>query len=434
MPLDLSKLPDALMGVGNILGALGEIESGGRIRNPVLPMIQQRQDALDKEILRRLQQRRLEMDEKRLGMEEEGLRLKKEESGRRLLSDLFQHVLPNIDDEEQANKLFQNLIKSDALKDIVGDEDLSNIRYSKKTKGLAGTREFKREEGVLDPISGQPIEGLYEFEGGKLEGGKWTFSKLKPAKTTADSPFAKVDPSKYTPESIAEFSKTGDHSKLVPREEPVKPKDVGNDREALALERGYSSFAEAPQNVKAEINKEVKRREDERLRLSQMHVNVADANRNFQQESSLRKEFLAQNKTFVDIRDSYARVQAAAKDPSAAGDLALVFSYMKILDPISVVREGEQATAENARGVPEGIRNLYNKVLTGQKLGPNQRKDFVDRAGRLYKAQEEQYKKSVTQYGRIADAAGLNRQNILVDLLSPTPGGGPKILSIEKVP
>ena len=37
---------------------------------------------------------------------------------------------------------------------------------------------------------------------------------------------------------------------------------------------------------------------------------------------------------------------------NAAGDMALIFSYMKMLDPNSTVREGEYATAEAAAGVP----------------------------------------------------------------------------------
>jgi len=34
---------------------------------------------------------------------------------------------------------------------------------------------------------------------------------------------------------------------------------------------------------------------------------------------------------------------------------------MKILDPGSVVREGEFATAQNSAGIPERIRAKYNR-------------------------------------------------------------------------
>ena len=55
----------------------------------------------------------------------------------------------------------------------------------------------------------------------------------------------------------------------------------------------------------------------------------------------------------------------------------MVFKFMKALDPTSVVREGEQANAENSAGVPEAVRNMYNKVMSGARLGDEQMKQFV---------------------------------------------------------
>ena len=50
---------------------------------------------------------------------------------------------------------------------------------------------------------------------------------------------------------------------------------------------------------------------------------------------------------------------------------------MKMLDPTSVVREGEFATAQNATGVPERIRNSFNKAMSGERLGQKQRTKFI---------------------------------------------------------
>ncbi len=86
-------------------------------------------------------------------------------------------------------------------------------------------------------------------------------------------------------------------------------------------------------------------------------------------------------------REAFTQIQTVADaDPSAAGDLSLIFSYMKILDPPSTVREGEQALAEQARGVPDGIRNLYNKLLTGERLTPEQRADFATKSEDVYRS------------------------------------------------
>ena len=61
-------------------------------------------------------------------------------------------------------------------------------------------------------------------------------------------------------------------------------------------------------------------------------------------------------------------------------DMSTIFSFMKILDPGSTVREGEYATAQNARGIPATISNFYNQVVAGNKLTPEQRLQFLEAA------------------------------------------------------
>lgn len=120
-------------------------------------------------------------------------------------------------------------------------------------------------------------------------------------------------------------------------------------------------------------------------------------------------------KDFIDIRDGYDRVSAGANDNSAVGDMSVIFGYMKMLDPTSVVREGEQASAENARGVPERLRNIYNKMLTGQRLTPEQRSSFQNMAGRLYQQKEKQYVKAGDYYKNIATKTGLDPNMVMRD-------------------
>lgn len=104
----------------------------------------------------------------------------------------------------------------------------------------------------------------------------------------------------------------------------------------------------------------------------------------------LRREHFQATKEIgtADVLASHSRItEVAEQAPSAAGDISLVFNFMKMNDPQSTVREGEFATAEKARGVPESIRNIYNKILEGQLLTPDQRKDFSNQAGNLLEGQ-----------------------------------------------
>lgn len=122
----------------------------------------------------------------------------------------------------------------------------------------------------------------------------------------------------------------------------------------------------------------------------------------FDRANVLRDEYNTQTKDFTVIGDAYERLQSVAADPSAAGDLALIFSYMKILDPGSVVREQEFANAQNAAGIPERVRAAYNKALTGERLPPSQRADFLKQAENLYKGQERRQQKVRQRYEKLA--------------------------------
>ena len=133
--------------------------------------------------------------------------------------------------------------------------------------------------------------------------------------------------------------------------------------------------------------------------------------------AGLRKEFTGQSKNFETIRDSFVRMNSVSQDPSAAGDLALVFNFMKVLDPGSVVRESEFATAQNAAGVPDRIRALWNNLKRGQRMAPAQRTDFLEQAGNMFDAQLQQQLRLEDQFTGISERLGANPANVVVDFV-----------------
>lgn len=139
---------------------------------------------------------------------------------------------------------------------------------------------------------------------------------------------------------------------------------------------------------------------------------VADA---LKLEGDLRKEVMGNpvTKAYLESQVAFEKVQRAAKDPSAAGDLALIFGVMKTLDPGSTVREGEFANAQNAGGVGDRVVSLYNRVLAGQRLSPEQRADFVRTAGTQHAAQQAAFQRIVDAYRGVAQRAGANVNDVL---------------------
>jgi len=134
-------------------------------------------------------------------------------------------------------------------------------------------------------------------------------------------------------------------------------------------------------------------------------------------ESTLRKEFnnLFEVTQMREMKTMYDKVNIAAKEDSSPGDISLIFAYMKMLDPRSTVREGEAATIEQARGVPETIFNLYNKLTTGEKLTVQQRASFVKASKALMVGTIENYKPVYEAYVDIAERKGFKVEDVVID-------------------
>lgn len=119
-------------------------------------------------------------------------------------------------------------------------------------------------------------------------------------------------------------------------------------------------------------------------------------------------QFLQQTTKHLDVADAYRRVMAAGQNPSAAGDIALLTGFMKLVDPGSTVREGEFATAQNSGGVPDRVRALYNRLLNGERLTEPMRKDFMGQAGHLAKTMKESLDEVIAGTQARAKASGLD--------------------------
>ena len=240
----------------------------------------------------------------------------------------------------------------------------------RRNGGLISTREQDRgqldqiKQGILARvISDEQADALMKRNpGAQLE----LAVALKQAKTKDPTGlFGKINPKDFTQESVKKFAETQDFASLVPREDPNQAN--------------------------------------------------ARSDRIFTQTAKLRDEFRNLSKDYIDVRDAYGRIQESAKNPSAAGDLALIFNYMKMLDPGSTVREGEFATAQNSAGIPDRVRAMYNKSIAGERLAPGTRNDFTSRAGSLYKRQLASHKKSTAQYNALAKRYNIDPQNVTTD-------------------
>ena len=95
------------------------------------------------------------------------------------------------------------------------------------------------------------------------------------------------------------------------------------------------------------------------------------------------------------------------KKYTPSDDIALVYSFMKTLDPTSTVGPTEYATASKAGGVPEAIRNTYNRLKDGEFLTDEQRRNFIDTARKNYLGIAKEAETVASRYRLMAKDRGI---------------------------
>lgn len=146
--------------------------------------------------------------------------------------------------------------------------------------------------------------------------------------------------------------------------------------------------------------------------------------------AGIRKEFTKLSGDFIKLKSSIGKIRQAEGDPSAAGDIAMIFSFMKMLDPGSVVREGEFATAANAAGVPERIRGQFNRILSGERLTPAQRTDFIKTADGIFETQLNTQRELEKNFRGLAGRQNIDPADVVIDFI----GGGDVAAPTEQAP
>jgi hypothetical protein len=156
------------------------------------------------------------------------------------------------------------------------------------------------------------------------------------------------------------------------------------------------------------------------------------SNRVRTQEGELRTHVDKLLTDYYIVRDSMGRIEASGADPSAAGDLALITAFMKMLDPSTGVRDVEFKNAATAGGLLEQVKARVGYVQSGERLSDDMRKDLLERSRRLYAQYERDYGQVKQQYRDLTTRLGGNPANVVLETGSTAaqpPSGGATVLS-----
>jgi hypothetical protein len=73
-------------------------------------------------------------------------------------------------------------------------------------------------------------------------------------------------------------------------------------------------------------------------------------------------------KRYNEVYPTVQSMHKSLSDPSAVADLDFVYGVAKVLDPESVVREGEQLVVRQTQNMPSQIAGVLNKLISGQQV------------------------------------------------------------------
>lgn len=160
-----------------------------------------------------------------------------------------------------------------------------------------------------------------------------------------------------------------------------------------------------------------------------VEVNTSDptavANFSLKLQNDVRGAFKGDNV----IANQYRAMQNAVQNPSAKGDTALLYSFFKVLDPESTVREGELDLVMSSRSIPDKLKGYAQRLQSGQVLTPSERADLLAQAGEQVKARMGRADAEMKSYRSVAKTMGLDPEQLV-----PNPYAGIDFNAGQKEP
>ena len=147
----------------------------------------------------------------------------------------------------------------------------------------------------------------------------------------------------------------------------------------------------------------------------------------FGQEESLRKEYDKNTKKYRDSLFAYNSIikgwENSKDDPYAAGinDIMIVRAFLLMIEPNSVVRESEFASAARSQGLVNYSMNLLDKLKKGAILTQPTRARFRNAATAYMTAVLDGHKLQQERYTKIAEAYNLSPGRIIDDPFANLP-------------
>jgi len=300
------------------------------------------------------------------------------------------------------------------------DNNLNQRVANDYIKGL-GSDVLSNPQGLLSAYTNAPNEAVRKVLGGELKNLS-TLQQMQNAASAANLAQEKgalenllqqnkLDISNQTMQDVIAGTKAANLQKVQEQQyqEQLRPEQLAQEKFKTGTQQELFDLKKREYDLKAnklqeETNKIVKS-------MDTTNAGKLYGKDKLKAETDIRNEYNKVMGDYIKTKDSYAKIQKTNTD-TAAGQMSLIFQYMKMLDPGSTVREGEFANASNTTGISGQILNAYNQAKEGKFLSPKQIEAFKNEAQNLVSALDEKNKNVKNTMMNSINEYGLNVKNI----------------------
>jgi hypothetical protein len=178
---------------------------------------------------------------------------------------------------------------------------------------------------------------------------------------------------------------------------------------AAFIEKQYPQFTAIINRKELAKQEAIRRQERAQDRQDRLMERLEGKNR----ELALRLAPKIQNKkydTYTELAAQKALVDEAVRNPNPQRDITVFYSFVKALDPESVVREGELKFVQTSRSIPEGLRQTLKNALTGEKLSKEERLRIQDFMNQRLQLSQKQWQDSAAPFLKQTSEAGIDQE------------------------
>lgn len=143
-------------------------------------------------------------------------------------------------------------------------------------------------------------------------------------------------------------------------------------------------------------------------------------NQGIDNTANARKEYNALSET-KNYSEALSSLTKAFRAPDTAqGDLGVIYSFAKIMDPGSVVREGEMDMANSTSSLVQDLYRRFGRITDSNRLPPEVRKGLIEEARQAAGSLNQVYTERRNHYRQIAQSMGVDPSLIVGDHLGDT--------------